>query len=68
MSDSPTVAFSPAIGSVGVASAWASGTRTLTVTTGGAAIPEAQAVIMTVAGVLSPAVRRHHSVSNLPRT
>jgi hypothetical protein len=31
-----------------------SGMRTLTVTTGGAAIPEAQAVIMTVAPVLSP--------------
>ncbi len=41
MSEPPTVAFSPAIGSVTVASgAWAAGTRTLTVTTGGAATPE----------------------------
>jgi len=59
MASAPTVAFSPAIGSVTVAGspdapAWASGTRTLTVTTGGAAIPSAQEVIMTVAGVRSP--------------
>ena len=56
MGSTPTVAFSTVSSSVTVAgTAWASGTRTLTVTTGGATITSAQQVVLTVADVRSPA-------------
>ena len=68
MDTTPTVEFSPAIASVGVAAnAWDSNTRMLTVTTNGGAIESAHQVTMTVAGVRTPSDTQDASIGRRKR-